>query len=323
MSVPRAGPTQAKWYDAVESRVGRRRESPARRRRSGSLGVRDGERPVCSEPPHPSSPRPSCSIMSSLAKILNTDVSDVRELLRRLQHSLPLVTEAPTWAPSNIATALHVIVSYFENPTWPSTRPSSISSVLPAPRHDVVSPQLAHGPTTKFNVRINRVTVADVVYYNQEGHVLEYPETSKQGSIGHLLAVDPGKWEDPCQNIVYARGTPSGSSRVGEKVRCELLRDQSGTPVPCRRFQTTCMLFLSLDMDISLIIPKAKAARSVLWLTVLFLKLYIHPQPARLSKHDFNNTEMTASCLPLRRELSSSVQLAFWQPTGNMAVARS
>ncbi|KAJ7232408.1 hypothetical protein C8J57DRAFT_1533133 [Mycena rebaudengoi] len=56
------------------------------------------------------------------------------------------------------------------------------------------------------NVKINGITTLEVLYEYPVGYILEYPETSSTGSIGHLFCMDPNDWQDPTLNIAYSRG---------------------------------------------------------------------------------------------------------------------
>jgi hypothetical protein len=45
---------------------------------------------------------------------------------------------------------------------------------------------------------------------------IEYPESSKDGWIGHLFSLDPDMWYDPSTNFVHPMGEPKGKSKKGK-----------------------------------------------------------------------------------------------------------
>ncbi|KAJ7016860.1 hypothetical protein C8F04DRAFT_1340208 [Mycena alexandri] len=92
------------------------------------------------------------------------------------------------------------------------------------------------------NVAINRITTLEVLYEYPLGFVLEYPETSSTGSIGHLFRMDPDDWQDPALNIAYSRGGRMGQSLSGTSVQCRVLVNGAGEEVPCSERHTTCVL---------------------------------------------------------------------------------
>jgi hypothetical protein len=89
------------------------------------------------------------------------------------------------------------------------------------------------------SVAINRVTTLEILYEYPVGHVLEYPETSSTGSVGHRFCMDPNDWQDPTLNIAYSRGG-GGQNLSGTSVKCLLLTDAAGIPVECAERHTTC-----------------------------------------------------------------------------------
>jgi hypothetical protein len=63
--------------------------------------------------------------------------------------------------------------------------------------------------------------------------MVEYPETSSGGSVGHLFNISPEDWANPRTNFAYSQGEPSGRTKVGHSVQCKLLIDSDGNKVPC------------------------------------------------------------------------------------------
>ncbi|KAJ7122366.1 hypothetical protein C8R44DRAFT_622071 [Mycena epipterygia] len=113
------------------------------------------------------------------------------------------------------------------------------------------------------NVAINRITTVEVLYEYPQGYVLEYPETSSTGSIGHLFRMNPDDWQDPTLNIAYSRGGNMGRTLSGASVNCLLLVDNIGDKVPCAERHTTCQglkICPNSNEDI-LTIPHTQASR--------------------------------------------------------------
>ncbi|KAJ6528652.1 hypothetical protein DFH09DRAFT_1413445 [Mycena vulgaris] len=84
-----------------------------------------------------------------------------------------------------------------------------------------------------------RAPTLEILYEYSPNYVLEYPETSSTGSIGHLFPMDPDNWQDPALNIAYSRGGRMGQTVSGASVKCQLLLDTRGEPVLCAGRHTT------------------------------------------------------------------------------------
>ncbi|KDQ61844.1 hypothetical protein JAAARDRAFT_45325 [Jaapia argillacea MUCL 33604] len=98
-------------------------------------------------------------------------------------------------------------------------------------------------PTILHRVEITRETTLDTLYTYPFGTIVEYPETSQYGYIGHLFTLDPNNWENPVSNFVYSEGEPKGSKTSGSKGKplfCRLLKDEDGEMVPCRISHSAC-----------------------------------------------------------------------------------
>ncbi|KAJ6528617.1 hypothetical protein DFH09DRAFT_1285472 [Mycena vulgaris] len=108
-----------------------------------------------------------------------------------------------------------------------------------------------------------RAPTLEILYEYSPNYVLEYPETSSTGSIGHLFPMDPDNWQDPALNIAYSRGGRMGQTVSGASVKCQLLLDTRGEPVLCAGRHTTgggAEMCLSSDEE-ELAIPHTKASR--------------------------------------------------------------
>lgn len=138
-------------------------------------------------------------------------------------------------APPFIQQNLDSVLEYLE------TRRAS-----PSPTTPVIIPHIPHTSDSitavkrSTNVKINRITTLEVLYEYPLGYILEYPETSSTGSIGHLFRMDSNDWHDPTLNIAYSRGGRMGQTVLGASVKCDLLVDSSGERVDCSERHTTC-----------------------------------------------------------------------------------
>ncbi|KAF8128839.1 hypothetical protein K438DRAFT_1645085 [Mycena galopus ATCC 62051] len=94
---------------------------------------------------------------------------------------------------------------------------------------------------TETGVKLNRSTTLETLYHYPIGAIVEYPETSSTGFIGHLFRMDPANWENPILNVAYSRGEPSGRTGAGKELHTDiLLNAQTGETVPCAVRHTTC-----------------------------------------------------------------------------------
>ena len=127
-----------------------------------------------------------------------------------------------------------------------------LPSSQPIPQHTQLS---LSGPTppglplsqadseiaTCQNVQLNGKTTLETVYYYPVNTLVEYPETSVNGQIGHIFSLDPLIWINPVLNFVYSLGGSHGMSQWDSSVTTSLLVNDLGDPVPCRESHITCM----------------------------------------------------------------------------------
>lgn len=100
------------------------------------------------------------------------------------------------------------------------------------------SGSLTEGVQKDTEVKLNRETVLETLYRYPIGAVVEYPETSSTGFVGHLFRMDPDNWTSPILNVAYSRGMPSG---LRKEVFTEILIDSTtGELAPCSVRHTTC-----------------------------------------------------------------------------------
>lgn len=154
-----------------------------------------------------------------------------------------------TQAPSVVKHALDLAVSYFTSignipPMPPSSQPIPLHAQLslsgPTPPGLPLSRADSEIPTRQ-NVQLNRQTTLETVYYYPVNTLVEYPETSVNGRIGHIFSLDPLNWINPVLNFAYSLGGSHGMSQRDRSVTTALLVDDLGDPVPCRESHTTCM----------------------------------------------------------------------------------
>lgn len=94
-------------------------------------------------------------------------------------------------------------------------------------------------PTVQMHVKLNRRTILDKLIFHPPGALVEYPETSKHGRIGHIFSMEDVDWFNPARNFAYSQGEPRGSSGT-KTVTCALLTDEKGNEVPCQESHSTC-----------------------------------------------------------------------------------
>ncbi|KAJ7019408.1 hypothetical protein C8F04DRAFT_335710 [Mycena alexandri] len=153
---------------------------------------------------------------------------------------------------------------------------SSALAYLEETQQDLTSPETSVPPVAippalqclevkwSTNIKINRITTLEVLYEYPLGFVLEYPETSATGSIGHLFRMDPDDWQDPALNIAYSRGDRMGRTVSGAPIKCELLVNGAGERVDCSERHSTCegsKICPNSNVD-DLSIPHSKASRA-------------------------------------------------------------
>jgi hypothetical protein len=119
---------------------------------------------------------------------------------------------------------------------------------LSPPRSHTSSPTRSDQPSVRHHVLLNQKTTLVSLYHHPRGTIIEYPETSSKGSIGHLFEVAPENWSNPRLNFVYSQGPPTGRTKAGDHVRCTLLVDDKGEEVPCREIHATCTFYIIIIM---------------------------------------------------------------------------
>ncbi|KAJ6457805.1 hypothetical protein C8R47DRAFT_915228, partial [Mycena vitilis] len=66
------------------------------------------------------------------------------------------------------------------------------------------------------------------------------PESGVDAPVGHLLPMNPADPELPWVDIAYSTGSPNGGSAKNEFFYTDLLVDDAGVPVPCKKRHSTC-----------------------------------------------------------------------------------
>jgi hypothetical protein len=60
-------------------------------------------------------------------------------------------------------------------------------------------------PSVQYNIKINTRTTLEKLYVHDAEALIEFPETSATGSIGHLFRMKPeSSWFNPTRNFVYS-----------------------------------------------------------------------------------------------------------------------
>lgn len=156
------------------------------------------------------------------------------------------------WLPQQHQRALQETLAYLStssdsrlNISTPNYTPQSNNTSSSPSVSDPKSSQsldMSYNPVIRTHVKLNRQTALEKVIYHPPGVLVEYPETSAHGSIGHIFSMDnASQWFNPVHNFAYSQGAPKGSS--GSKaVYCALLTDEDGNEVPCKVSHSTCEL---------------------------------------------------------------------------------
>lgn len=176
--------------------------------------------------PHPSA---ATTFVPSLSK---ENISPQLDVLSKLKQAPPAVKQALDFA-----------ISYFTGtgnvgpPVWSQAG----SHLCPAtPPNTNPLPIVPLDTTVCHNIQINRQTTLETVYHYTLNTLLEYPETSTDGSVGHVFTLDPQEWINPVLNFAYSLGGSHGMSQKSKTIKVAALVDASGDQVPCREMHTTC-----------------------------------------------------------------------------------
>lgn len=111
-----------------------------------------------------------------------------------------------------------------------------------------------------YNVKINAKTMLMKVIFHPPGAVVEYPETSAHGRIGHVFTLNAESWINPTRSFAYSQGEPSSGGSKSKPVFIPLLKDGEGNMVPCIESHSTCA-YLLLNCNNSNIILARRSRR--------------------------------------------------------------
>ena len=149
--------------------------------------------------------------------------------------------------PLNVKNSLDTILEHFKNSSNShlvsearlESRPHQSSSLIRNPQVDADN---TLEPKIEQHVKLNKKTTLEILYtYGSPNSVIEYPETRKNGFIGHLFSMDPKSWINPARNFIYSLGEPRGTNGTEAKPEsCPLLVDNDGRRVPCKISHSTC-----------------------------------------------------------------------------------
>ncbi|KAJ7255687.1 hypothetical protein C8J57DRAFT_1517979 [Mycena rebaudengoi] len=130
-------------------------------------------------------------------------------LLRALE---VLPTNTPILAPPSVQENLRAAIASLDPPSS-----AAIPASLPCPSN-LFTPT---PPTTQTtNIPINHQTSVSKLYHYPVNAIVEYPESSADGRIGHLFDMDPENWTCPSLNIVYSLGEPRGQKTKTRSGKC-------------------------------------------------------------------------------------------------------
>jgi hypothetical protein len=187
--------------------------------------------------PHRTPASPSApATFPSLLSLSKENVSPQLDILSKL-NDLPVSPQAPL----PVKQALDFAVSYFTSAGNVGVWLQAGSHLRPATPQNTTPPPIIPSDTiVHHNIQINQQTTLETVYYYTLNTLLEYPETSTDGSVGHVLTLDPQEWINPVSNFTYSLGGSHGMSQKSKTIKVGALVDASGDQVPCREMHMTC-----------------------------------------------------------------------------------
>jgi hypothetical protein len=99
--------------------------------------------------------------------------------------------------------------------------PNITCPAIPVP----VTPSLCQTTSYKvdYNVQVTRQLTLSRLYTYHPGTLVEYPETTAAGHIGHLFELDADNWITPTAAFAYSQGGPRGRSKKHQSLQCQLL----------------------------------------------------------------------------------------------------
>src|ERR1700683_4036974 len=145
--------------------------------------------------PHRTSASPS-AITTFLLSLSKENVSPQLDFLSRL-HDLPILPQAPL----AVKRALDFVVLYFTSTgnVGPLQAGSHLHPTTPPNTNPL--PVIPLDTTVCYNIQINCQTTLETVYYYTLNTLLEYLDTSADGSVGHVFTLDPQEWIIPVLNF--------------------------------------------------------------------------------------------------------------------------
>ncbi|KAJ7140269.1 hypothetical protein C8R43DRAFT_892789 [Mycena crocata] len=166
----------------------------------------------------------------------NTPV-DIEPLIKQLA-TFSVSGDSPLFAPPEIRRHLVAALDHLSHHS---------SRIPPRPNPQGGPPVAMDGVenrTEQKEIQINRETILDVLYTYPQDTIIEYPETSSTGFIGHLFHMNSSNtetWANPIHNVAYSKGKPAGQTQAGKPVFVNVLKDAAtGKPVPCVLKHSTC-----------------------------------------------------------------------------------
>ncbi|KAJ7161781.1 hypothetical protein C8R43DRAFT_947296 [Mycena crocata] len=177
-------------------------------------------------------------------RLLNPEVLNRPAVVDNSVDILPLLKHLETFSeqqtelrvPPEISSHLTAVLRHLENLSIASSE---------NPNRTLLAPDRSANPVgarkEDLNVKITRETSVETLYTYPKDAILEYPETSATGWVGHLFPMDTSNWMNPVFNIAYSKGKPGGQSTANKPSYVDVLRhSRTGKTVPCVRFHSTC-----------------------------------------------------------------------------------
>ncbi|KAJ7679320.1 hypothetical protein DFH06DRAFT_1316251 [Mycena polygramma] len=175
--------------------------------------------PTSSTPP-PRRVNASADLRAPLGTVSHTPAQTTRALVTRT-HQLPAsFAPAPSVPPPRIIP--------------PPPPPLPLSERTPRRL------QPNSGRTVEYGVHIADKSSLSALYRYAPGIDLAYPESGLDAPVGHLLPINPADPALPWVDLAYSTGYPHGGSGRTQFFFTNLLVDDAGVPVPCKKRHSTC-----------------------------------------------------------------------------------
>ncbi|KAJ7939940.1 hypothetical protein B0H13DRAFT_2299991 [Mycena leptocephala] len=129
----------------------------------------------------------------------DTSTVDIVPRLRALEEASR--SHETLHAPLAVQEALDLLLAYVADVDC-----NNIGPDVPPPRTITPPPDRPLQPNVQYNVKMNTRTTLETLYIHDSDALIEFPETSATGSVGHLFRMKAdASWFNPTRNVVYSQ----------------------------------------------------------------------------------------------------------------------